>query len=240
MQAREPNITQKHRTIKDWAKSDRPRDKLITNGSDTLTDTEQVCVLIGKGTPRRNAMELARHILTEHNGDLHTLAKRSVPDLLKLKVEGFGKAKAASIVAAFELGRRRHAGTSEEKPVFKDSKSAAQYLQPLLADYPNEVFGVLYLDQSNGLKNFELVSKGGITATYVDPRVIFKHALREEAVGIIVCHNHPSGNLKPSRADEILTTRLKEGANYLDIKLLDHIIVSPRGYFSFATEGLLS
>lgn len=240
MQAREPNNTQKRRTIKNWAKSDRPREKLIINGPEALTDTELLGVLIGKGTSRHNAIEIARHLLEKNKYDLHAVAKRSVRDLLDQKVKGFGEAKAATLVAAFEIGRRRHAASLMQKPVFKDSKSAAQYLQALLADHHNEVFGVLYLDQSNGLLNFKLVSQGGITATYVDPRIIFKQALREEAVGIIVCHNHPSGNLKPSRADEILTTRLKEGANYLDIKLLDHIIVSPQGYFSFATEGLLS
>jgi len=240
MQVQEPNTARKPGAIKKWAKSDRPREKLITKGSEALTDTELLGVLIGKGTSRRNAIELARFILEENHNDLHSLARRSVRDLLKQKLEGFGEAKAASIVAAFELGRRRHAGTLPEKPVFKDSKAAASYIQPLLADKPEEVFGALYLDQSNGLKHSELVSKGGITATFIDPRLIFKRALQEEAVGIIVFHNHPSGNLKPSRADEILTTRLKEGANYLDIKLLDHIIVSSNGFFSFANEGLLS
>ena len=184
-------------------------------------------------------MELSREILRNTRNNLQTLAKSSVQDLLRLKLEGFGIAKAAAVIAAFELGRRRQAGLSAEKPILTDTKAAALYIQPLLADYPQEVFGVLYLDQANHLKHFEQVSKGGITATYVDPRLIFKIALREEAVSLIVCHNHPSGNLRPSRADEILTNRIKEGANYLDIKLLDHIIVGPHGYFSFAGEGLL-
>jgi DNA repair protein RadC len=184
-------------------------------------------------------MALSRELLHDHRHNLQTLAKSTVKDLLKLKLEGLGKAKASAIVAAFELGRRRHAGLSPEKPIFKDTKAAALYVQPLLGDLPYEVFAVLYLDQANGLINFELPSKGGITATFVDPRLIFRTALRENAVSIIVCHNHPSGNLRPSLADEMLTTRIKEGANYLDIKLLDHIIVGPHGYFSFAGEGLL-
>ena len=184
-------------------------------------------------------MDLSRDILRNTGNNLQALGKLSIQDLVKLKLEGFGIAKAAAIIAAFELGRRRQAGLSTEKPIFKDTKAAALYVQPLLADCPSEVFAVLCLDQANGLKHFEKVSRGGITATYVDPRLIFRIAIREEAVSIIVCHNHPSGNLRPSRADQILTTRIKEGANYLDIKLLDHIIVGPLGYFSFANEGLL-
>jgi DNA repair protein RadC len=167
------------------------------------------------------------------------LGKATVQDLLKLKIEGLGKAKASAIVAAFELGRRRQAGISPRRPIFKDSKAAAGYLKPLLTDYTHEVFGVLYLDQGGRLKHFGILSEGGITATTVDPRLIFKKALQEEAVSIIVSHNHPSGNLKPSRADEALTTKINEGAKLLDIKLLDHIIVGDQGYFSFANEGLL-
>jgi DNA repair protein RadC len=239
MQAPEPIIASKRHLIRNWAKDDRPREKLILKGPEALSNAELVCLILGRNTPKKGVMALSREILHENRDNLQNLAKCSVQDLLKLKIEGFGIAKAAAITAAFELGRRRQAGLSTEKPVFKDTRSAALYIQPLISDFPYEVFGVLYLDQANGLKHFELPSKGGITATYVDPRLIFRTALREEAVSIIICHNHPSGNLKPSRADEILTTRIKEGANYLDIKLLDHIIVSPRGYFSFANEGLL-
>lgn len=239
MQASEPIIEPEQHLIKNWAKDDRPREKLIIKGPSALSNTELLCLILGRNTPRKGVMQLSREILRKNCHNLQTLAKSSVQDLLKLKLEGFGIAKAAAIIAAFELGRRRQAGLSTEKPVFKDTKAAALYVQPLLADYPQEVFGVLYLDQANGLKHFELISKGGITATFVDPRLIFRTALREEAVSLIICHNHPSGNLHPSRADEILTTRIKEGANYLDIKLLDHLIVGPHGYFSFAGEGLL-
>jgi DNA repair protein RadC len=225
--------------ITNWAEDERQREKLIINGPQNLSNSELLCLILGRNTPKKDVMALSRELLTVHRHNLQTLAKSTVKDLLKLKLEGLGKAKASAIVAAFELGRRRHAGLSPEKPIFKDTKSAALYVQPLLADKAYEVFGVLYLDQANGLINFELSSKGGITATYVDPRLIFRTALRENAVSIIVCHNHPSGNLRPSLADEMLTTRIKEGANYLDIKLLDHIIVGPYGYFSFAGEGLL-
>jgi DNA repair protein RadC len=239
MQASEPIIQPKPHLIRNWAKDDRPREKLILKGPEALSNTELVCLILGRNTPRKTVMDLSRDILRTTRNNLQSLAKLSVRDLVNLKLEGFGIAKAAAIIAAFELGRRRQAGLSAEKPIFRDTKAAALYVQPLLADCPCEVFGVLCLDQANGLKHFEKVSKGGITATYVDPRLIFRIALREEAVSIIVCHNHPSGNLRPSRADEILTARIKEGANYLDIKLLDHIIVGSQDYFSFADEGLL-
>lgn len=239
MQACEPLIQSKPHLIKNWAKDDRPREKLILKGPEGLSNTELICLILGRNTPRKSVLDLSRDILRNTRHNLQTLAKQSVQDLVNLKLEGFGVAKAAAIIAAFELGRRRQAGISTEKPIFRDTKAAALYIQPLLADSPAEIFGVLCLDQANGLKHFEKVSRGGITATYVDPRLIFRIAIREEAVSIIVCHNHPSGNLRPSRADEILTTRLKEGANYMDIKLLDHIIVSPQGYFSFADQGVL-
>jgi DNA repair protein RadC len=239
MQASEPIIASKPHLIKNWAKDDRPREKLILKGPEALSNAELVCLILGRNTPKKSVMDLSRDILRRNRDNLQHLAKSTVQDLLRLKIEGFGMAKATAIIAAFELGRRRQAGISADRPVFKDTRSAALYVQPQIAHYPYEVFGVLYLDQANGLKHFELPSKGGITATYVDPRLIFKTALREEAVSLIVCHNHPSGNLKPSRADELLTARIREGANYLDIKLLDHIIVGPRGYFSFADEGLL-
>jgi len=155
-------------------------------------------------------------------------------------MEGIKEAKAIAIAAAMEIGRRRQIALALERPVIKDSPTAAAYLRPQLVDYPYEVFGVLYLNQSGGLKHFEKMSQGGITATTVDPRLIFKKALEEDAVSIIVSHNHPSGSLRPSKADEALTTKICEGARYLDIKLLDHIIVGDQGYFSFANEGLLS
>jgi DNA repair protein RadC len=139
-----------------------------------------------------------------------------------------------------ELGRRRQAGLTPERPIIKDTRTAAAYLQARLADYHHEVFVVLYLDQSGGLKHFGILSQGGITATIVDPRLIFKKALEESAVSIIISHNHPSGSPQPSKADEALTKKIKEGAGYLDIRLLDHIIVGDQGYFSFASEGLLA
>ena len=239
MQALPPIIVEKKRPIKEWAEDDRPREKLIAKGPQALSDSELLALLI-PGTTHHNALDQARLILKENQDNLQLLGKRSVRDLVKMKIKGFGTAKATALVAALELGRRRQAGLTPERPVIKDTKSAAAYLQPLLADYHHEVFVVLYLDQSGGLKHFGTLSQGGITATVVDPRLIFKKALEESAVSIIISHNHPSGSPQPSKADEALTQKIKEGAGLLDIRLLDHIIVGEKGYFSFANEGLLA
>lgn len=239
MQAQPPIIAEKKRPIKEWAEDDRPREKLISKGPQVLSDSELLALLI-PGTIHHNALDQARRILYENQDNLQLLGKRSVRDLVKMKIKGFGTAKAAVLVAALELGRRRQAGLTPERPVIKDTTTAAAYLQPLLADYNQETFVVLYLDQSGCLKHHGILSQGGITATIVDPRLIFKKALEESAVSIIISHNHPSGSPQPSKADEALTKKIKEGAAYLDIRLLDHIIVGDKGYFSFANEGLLA
>jgi DNA repair protein RadC len=223
--------------IKTWARDDQPREKLLEKGPQALTDSELLAILIRIGNPQSNAIELAREILKTVQNNLHELGKRPLREIMKTK--GIGEAKAMTIAAALELGRRRQSSMSLEKPAVKDSREVAGYLRPKLADYNYEVFGVLYLNQAGRINHFEVMSQGGITGTVVDPRLIFKRALEIEAVSIIVCHNHPSGNLKPSKADEILTSKLSEGAKLLDIKLLDHIIVGDNGYFSFADEGLL-
>jgi DNA repair protein RadC len=156
-----------------------------------------------------------------------------------MKVKGVGEAKAISIIAALELGRRRQATLHLEKIVIKDSKGIARYLQTLLKDYTHEVFAVVFLNRAHKINHFEIISRGGITGTIADPRIILRRALEEDAVNIILCHNHPSGNLKPSKSDQELTNRIKEAARYFDIKVLDHIIVSEEGYYSFADNGLL-
>ncbi|HET6253066.1 MAG TPA: DNA repair protein RadC [Puia sp.] len=222
-----------------WGRDDGPREKLKINGPEILTDWELLCLILGSNTPKKTVMELAREILKENGDNLQNLARRNVQDLMKLKLEGLGQAKASAIIAAFELGRRYQAGISGERPVFKEASTAARFLQPLLGDYNYEVFAVLYLDQANGLIHHEKISEGGITSTYVDPRRILKRALAEDAVSIILAHNHPSGSLHPSPADKSLTVEISDGAKYLRIKLLDHIIVSRQGFFSFANEGIL-
>ena len=223
--------------IKQWAKDDRPREKLLLKGPQALSDSELLAILIGMGTKKRSALDLAREILSLGKNSLNELGKRSVKELMKVK--GIGEAKAISIVAALEIGRRRQASNSLEKSLVSSSSDVAQYLQSLLRDHRHEVFAVLFLNRANKINHFEIISNGGITGTVADPRIILKKALDEDAVSLILCHNHPSGSLKPSRADEELTFKIKEAAKYFDIKVLDHIIVSESGYYSFADEGIL-
>lgn len=169
--------------------------------------------------------------------NLVELGKLSIKELQHVK--GIGTAKAITITAAMELGRRRQAAATLEKPVIKTSKDIADYLQAVLKDYKYEVFAVLFLNQANKINHFEIISRGGITGTVADPRIILRKALEEDAVSLVLSHNHPSGNLKPSRADIDLTQKIKEAARYFDIKVIDHIIVSEEGYYSFSDDGLL-
>jgi DNA repair protein RadC len=224
-------------SIKDWAKDDRPREKLLSKSPSSLSDSELLAILFKSGTPRRSALQLAREVLMLGQNNLQELGKLSVAEIMRVK--GIGEAKAATLIAALELGRRRQAGPALDKLVVKDSSDMAGYLQSMLKDYQYEVFGVVFLNRSNRVNHFEIISKGGITGTVADPRIILKKALEEDAVSLILCHNHPSGSIKPSRADEELTQKIKEAARFLDIKVLDHIIVSELGYYSFADEGIL-
>lgn len=224
-------------SIKEWAKDDRPREKLLGKGPASLSNSELLAILIATGSGSKSAVDLAQDVLRLGKDNLNELGKLSVREFIKIK--GIGEAKAITIAAALELGRRRHATASLEKPVVSSSGDVATYLQTSLRDYRHEVFAVVYLNRSNKINGFKIVSEGGITGTVADPRVILKKALEEDAVSIILCHNHPSGSLKPSRADEELTQKIKEAARYLDIKVLDHLIVSDDGYYSFADEGIL-
>lgn len=224
-------------SIKQWAKDDRPREKLLFNGATTLSDSELLAILIHNGSREKTAVDLAKEILKLSKDNLSELGKLSVKDLMRVK--GIGEAKAISIAAALELGRRRQASGTLQKKIITTSNDIAEYLMAKLKDYRHEVFGVMYLNRANKINHFEIVSEGGITGTVADPRIILKKALEEDAVSIILCHNHPSGSLKPSRADEDLTYKIKEAAKYFDIRVLDHMIVSDAGYFSFADEGLL-
>jgi DNA repair protein RadC len=223
--------------IKDWAKDDRPREKLLSKTPGSLSDAELLAILIRMGTPENSAVEVARAVLKLGKNSLNELGKLSIRELMGIK--GIGEAKAITIAAALELGRRRQALLPLDKPMVKDSREVASYLQTLLRDLTYEVFAVLFLNRAARIRHFEIISKGGINGTVADPRLILKKALEENAVSIILCHNHPSGKLQPSRADQELTVKVKEAAKLFDIKLLDHIIVSDEGYFSFADEGLL-
>lgn len=230
-------LTTQKTSIKFWAADDRPREKLRNKGPESLSNSELIAILLHHGTPQKSAVELAKEILQLGQNNLGELGRLSIKDLMKIK--GIGEAKAITIAAAMELGRRRQAGEVLNKPVITDSGSVARHLQALLKDQNREVFMVMYLNQSNKINHTEIISQGGITGTVVDPRVILKRALEENAVSILLCHNHPSGSLKPSRADEMLTQKIKEAAKCLDIRVIDHIIVSEAGFFSFADEGLL-
>ena len=224
-------------SIKQWAKDDRPREKLLLNGAQNLSDSELLAILIHNGTRHKTAVDLAKDILKLSSDNLSELGKLSVKELMKVK--GIGEAKAITISAALELGRRRQTISPLQKTIISNSADIASYCQARLGDHRHEVFAVLFLNRANKVNHFEIVSQGGITGTIADPRVILKKALESDAVNIILCHNHPSGSLKPSRADEELTSKIKEAAKFLDIRVLDHLIVSDAGYYSFADEGLL-
>lgn len=224
-------------SIKQWAKDDRPREKLLLKGAEILSNSELLAILIHNGTKEKTAVDLGKEILKLGKDNLAELGKLSVKELMKIK--GIGEAKAITIAAALELGRRRLATSSLEKSIIGSSTDIAAYLRSALKDYRREVFAVIFLNRANKINHFEIVSAGGITGTVADPRVILKKALEENAVSIILCHNHPSGSLRPSRADEELTNKIKEAAKYFDIKVIDHIIVGEDGYYSFADEGIL-
>ncbi len=231
------NINKTYTSIKNWAIDDRPREKLISKGCAALSDSELLAILINNGHKEKSAVDISKEILSIGSNNLNELGKLSIKDFKKVK--GIGEAKAIIIAAALELGRRRHAATFLEKPVVRTSNDLAQYLRTNIKDYSYEVFGVVFLNKANKVNHFEIISRGGITGTVADPRIILKKALEEDATSIVLCHNHPSGNLKPSRADEELTKKIKEAAKYFDIIVMDHIIVSEEGYYSFADEGIL-
>ena len=230
-------MQEQYYSIKNWAKDERPREKLLTHGAETLSISELLAILINHGTKNKSAIELAKEVSALGKNNLQELGKLTLKELMKIK--GIGEAKAITIAAALELGRRRQASEALEKPVVSTSRDIAEYLAVKIKDKRHEVFGILFLNRANKINHFEIISEGGITGTVADTRVILRKALEEDAVNIVLCHNHPSGSLKPSRADEELTAKIKEAAKYFDIHVLDHIIVSDQGYFSFADEGLL-
>jgi DNA repair protein RadC len=225
-------------SIKNWALDDRPREKMMLKGIETLSNAELIAILINNGTKDMSAVDVAKELLSAVNHDLQHVGKLSVKEILKLKVKGIGEAKAIIIAAALELGVRRDAAF-KKKDVVIHSKDIAEYLKAKLQYKKHEVFAVIFLNRSNKVNHFEIVSEGGITGTVADPRIILKKALSYDAVSLVLCHNHPSGSVKPSRQDEDLTQKIKEAAKFFDILVLDHIIVSEEGYYSFADEGIL-
>lgn len=224
-------------TIKSWAQDDRPREKLLAKGKTSLSDAELIAILIGSGNRQESAVALSKRILQSVSGNINELAKLSVEKLIKFK--GIGDAKAIAIITALEIGKRRQLEIALEKPQITSSKDVFNLIQPVIGDLEHEEFWVLFLNNSNKVLAKSQISKGGLTATIVDVRLLFKRALELASVGIIVCHNHPSGKLQPSTADKQLTQKIKEAGCTLDIKLLDHLIITEKVYFSFADDGVL-
>ena len=223
--------------IKNWAEDDRPREKLLQKGKISLSDAELIAILIGSGSRNESAVDLCKKILATSDQRLNELGKLSNPQLMKFK--WIGLAKAVTIIAAMELGRRRRTEEALERKKITSSSSVFEIMQPVIGDLAHEEFHILYLNNSNKVINRTQLSKGGITGTLVDVRLALKMALEHGATSIILCHNHPSGNLNPSSADKQLTQKLKTAGESLDIKILDHLIVTEKSYFSFADEGLL-
>jgi DNA repair protein RadC len=224
--------------IKNWNQDDRPREKMLLKGVESLSNSELLAILINNGTRDISAVDVCKTLMGSVNNDLQRLGKMSVKEIIQLKTKGIGEAKAITIAAAMELGIRRN---SEEnrKFVVTHSSDVANYLRAKLEHKNYEVFVAVYMNRSNKIQHHEVISTGGITGTVADPRIILKRALEHNATAIILCHNHPSGSLKPSKMDEELTYKIREAARYFDIQIVDHIIVSDEGYYSFADEGLL-
>lgn len=224
-------------SIKHWAEDDRPREKLLQKGKLSLSDAELIAILIGSGSRNESAVQLSKRILSFGKNNLNELGKLSVQQLCNFK--GIGAAKAVAIIAALELGRRRRIEEALEKKKITSSASVFELMQPVIGELPHEEFWIIYLNNSNKVIEQLQLSKGGITGTLVDVRLTLKKALELGATAIILAHNHPSGTLLASEPDKLLTKKLKAAAQSLDIKVLDHVIVTEKSYFSFADEGVL-
>lgn len=229
-------MSEQNVSIKNWAEDDKPREKLMLKGKTTLSDAELIAILIGSGSRDESAVSLSRRILLSVDNNLNALGKLSLKQLMGFK--GIGEAKAISIMAALELGRRRRAEETIELNKITSSKAVFEIMQPIIGELPHEEFWVLYLNNSNKVIHKSQLSKGGITGTVVDVRLIFKTALEQNAISVILTHNHPSGKLQASDADKDITKKLKAAGEQLDIKVLDHVIVTETGYLSFQDEGI--
>ena len=224
-------------TIKLWAEEDRPREKLSLQGRRSLSDAELIAILIGSGSPDESAVELSKRILHSCDNDLNILSKLSIQDLSKFK--GIAEAKSVSIIAALELGRRRKETSQQNHVVVHCSKDAYHAIKSQFADLNHEEFWILLLSRSNKITSKHLISKGGQAGTVADPKIIFNTALQHHASSVILAHNHPSGNLKPSQADIDLTRKLTAAGAFLDTPVIDHLIITDNGFFSFTDEGML-
>lgn len=223
-------------SIKQWAEDDKPREKLMLKGKQALSDAELIAILIGSGSRNESAVSLSKRILASVNNNLNALGKLSLKQLMEFK--GIGEAKAISIAAALELGRRRRVEETVELKKISSSKAVFDIIQPLIGELPHEEFWVLFLNNSNKVIHKSQLSKGGIAGTVVDVRLIFKMALEQNATSLILTHNHPSGKLEASNADKEITQKLKLAGEQLEIRVLDHIIITEKGYLSFQDEGI--
>jgi DNA repair protein RadC len=223
--------------ISEWAPEDRPREKLLLKGISTLSNAELLAILIGSGIKDKSAVDLGRELLNIADNNLNTLGKLEISDLRK--INGIGEAKAITIAAALELGRRRKISEMGENPQIKCSADVYNLLQPVMEDISHEEFWILFLNRSNKVINRLKISQGGVSGTVTDVRIIMKKAVENLASGIIVCHNHPSGNLTPSESDTKITKKIKEAGDLMDVQLLDHLIISGKDYYSFADNGML-
>ncbi len=224
-------------SIKEWAVEDRPREKMLVKGIRSLSEAELIAILIGSGSLDESAVELSRRVMASVNNNLNELGKKTINDLQKFK--GIGPAKAITISAAMELGRRRKESEPDEKPKVITSADAAAIFKPLLSDLPHEEFWILLLNRNNIYIEKMMISSGGLAGTVIDVRIILRKALENGACSIILCHNHPSGNLIPSEADKEITKKIKEAGKHMDIPVLDHLIIGNDSYFSFTDEGLI-
>lgn len=222
-------------TIKEWSEDDRPREKLMNRGEAALTNAELLAILIGSGTRKKSAVELMQDILRVCDDKLARLSKMSIKELMAFN--GIGEAKAITIKAAAEIGRRRTMERSDDNPQMTNASQVYEYMRPLMQDLPHEEFWAILLNNSSRIIKRTRISSGGLTATAVDVRMVLKEALIADATCIIVCHNHPSGQLRPSRDDQMLTDRLHTALNQINIKLLDHVIITDGTYYSFAEDG---
>jgi len=223
--------------IRSWSEDDKPREKLMLKGKSALSDAELIAILIGSGSRNESAVDLSKRILSGSDNNLNSLGKLSIAQLITFK--GIGEAKAISIIAAMELGRRRRAEEAVVLAKITSSKSIFDIMQPIIGELPHEEFWIVYLNNSNKVLSKSQLSKGGITGTLVDVRLVFKTALEQSATALILCHNHPSGTLVASDADKQITRKLKLAGESLDIKILDHLIITENSYYSFADDGIL-
>jgi DNA repair protein RadC len=223
--------------IKSWAEADRPREKLKTKGKQQLSEAELMAILLGSGTQEESALALSKRMLSFFNNDLTAVGRADLHDLKKFK--GIGEVKAIKIIAALELGRRRQLTSIIEKPQVCSSKEAFDALAPLMIDLPHEEFWIIMLNRANRIIGREKISSGGVAGTVVDAKVVFRKAIQQLACSLILAHNHPSGNLRPSQSDIDLTKKLMRAGQALDITVLDHLIITHKGFFSFADEGVI-